>query len=101
MFILTLHRLISQVKDQDSHLQGLIWTSLKALKDKTDVLESYSIKNILHGKCLYRGKVAHISAIIKSVEAMSKKDTSLIIHDNTGNLIQNLASKIVLHCTAV
>ena len=68
-------------------MQGEVWNTLKALRDKADVLLPYNIKNILQGKSLYKGKVAHISALVKSVESVSLKDTSIVLHDNTGMLL--------------
>ena len=49
-----------------------------------EVVESYNVKNVLNGRVLYHGKVAHLAALIKSVEALSQRDTSLVLYDNSG-----------------
>ena len=67
-------------------LQSNVWNSVQHLKDKNPVLEQFTIGNVIRGTCLYRGKSAHLSVMIKSVECISNQDTSLIVCDETGML---------------
>ncbi|KAL5263682.1 hypothetical protein ACHWQZ_G008900 [Mnemiopsis leidyi] len=84
-----------EIKEQDSNFQSDVWKILKALREKTEILLPYNIKNILQGRNLYRGKVAHISAIVKSVEAVSQKDTSIVLCDNTGEIKAAVHNKVI------
>ena len=74
-----------QRKDCDSKLHGDIWDALKIFRNN-DVLTPYNIKNVLNGTSLYRGKVAHLAVLVKSVERISQKDCSLILYDDSGTM---------------